>query len=54
MEGCQADILPADDIYRILPRAFKHQHMQTARVKSCAEVFTPAWICNAQNNLIPS
>ena len=52
MEGCQADILPADDIYRILPRAFKHQHMQTARAKSCAEVFTPAWICNAQNNLI--
>ena len=37
MEGCQADILPADDIDRILPRAFKHEHMQTARAKSCAE-----------------
>ena len=33
MEGCQADILPADDIDRILPRAFKHEHMQTARAK---------------------
>lgn len=36
----------------IAPRVTKHEAWQTARSKNRAEVFTPAWICNAQNNLI--
>lgn len=36
----------------IRPRALKSREEQTQRSKDKAEVFTPAWICNAQNNLI--
>lgn len=36
----------------ITPRVFKHKNLQTTRAKERAEVFTPAWICNAQNNLV--
>lgn len=36
----------------IMPRFLKHKDCQTARVKDKAEVFTPAWICNIQNNLV--
>lgn len=36
----------------IKPRVEKSKKEQTDRVKSKAEVFTPSWICNAQNNLI--
>lgn len=36
----------------IRPRAIKSKEEQTQRAKDKAEVFTPAWICNAQNNLI--
>ena len=36
----------------IKPRTSKHKHLQAARSKDMAEVFTPAWVCNAQNNLI--
>ena len=36
----------------IRPRVLKAQEQQSARSKDMAEVFTPAWICNAQNNLI--
>ena len=36
----------------IMPRILKHKDLQTARSKDMAEVFTPSWICNAQNNLI--
>lgn len=36
----------------IMPRVQKDQILQDARVKKMAEVFTPSWICNAQNNLI--
>ena len=36
----------------IRPRAVKSKEEQTQRAKDKAEVFTPAWICNAQNNLI--
>lgn len=36
----------------IRPRAVKSKEEQTQRSKDKAEVFTPAWICNAQNNLI--
>lgn len=36
----------------IRPRAVKSKEEQTQRAKKKAEVFTPSWICNAQNNLI--
>jgi hypothetical protein len=36
----------------IRPRAVKSKEEQDIRIKDKAEVFTPAWICNAQNNLI--
>lgn len=36
----------------IRPRTLKDRDEQIRRVKDKAEVFTPSWICNAQNNLI--
>lgn len=36
----------------IRPRAVKTQQEQSIRTKDMAEVFTPSWVCNAQNNLV--
>lgn len=36
----------------IMPRVKKDKLLQQIRVRDMAEVFTPLWICNAQNNLI--
>ncbi|MDP4274258.1 MAG: restriction endonuclease subunit M [Bacteroidota bacterium] len=36
----------------IMPRIKKDKDLQQTRVRDMAEVFTPSWICNAQNNLI--
>ena len=36
----------------IRPRVLKSKENQIDRSKDMAEVFTPSWICNAQNNLI--
>ena len=36
----------------VMPRVKKHKDTQTARSREMAEVFTPSWVCNAQNNLI--
>ena len=36
----------------IKPRVKKSKKEQSKRIKDKAEVFTPSWICNAQNNLI--
>ena len=36
----------------IRPRVDKREEEQKARVSSKGEVFTPAWVCNAQNNLV--
>ena len=38
----------------VMPRVKKSKAQQTARVRDMAEVFTPSWVCNAQNNLIDS
>lgn len=38
----------------IQPRILKTKENQTQRTKSKAEVFTPSWICNVQNNLVDS
>ena len=36
----------------IMPRVLKSKNTQQERSHSMAEVFTPSWICNTQNNLI--
>ena len=36
----------------IKPRVTKTKEQQTDRSKDMAEVFTPSWVCNAQNNLV--
>lgn len=36
----------------IKPRVLKSRDNQTDRSKDMAEVFTPSWVCNAQNNLV--
>ena len=36
----------------IRPRVLKPKENQTDRAKDMAEVFTPSWVCNAQNNLV--
>lgn len=36
----------------IRPRALKTKLEQQKRVKQKAEVFTPSWVCNVQNNLV--
>lgn len=36
----------------IRPRAIKTKEEQTIRTKDMAEVFTPSWVCNEQNNLV--
>jgi hypothetical protein len=41
-----------DDVHVIQPRVKKSKAVQEYRSKDKAEVFTPSWICNKQNNLI--
>ena len=36
----------------VIPRVLKSRDKQAARSKGMAEVFTPSWVCNAQNNMI--
>jgi hypothetical protein len=36
----------------VQPRVVKSKAVQVARSKEMAEVFTPSWVCNKQNNLI--
>lgn len=46
------DNITAHDCMVIRPRAYKAKEIQRQRTKDKAEVFTPSWVCNAQNNLI--
>lgn len=36
----------------IVPRALKSREQQQQRSRLMAEVFTPSWVCNKQNNLV--
>lgn len=36
----------------IVPRALKSREQQQKRSRDMAEVFTPSWVCNKQNNLV--
>lgn len=46
------DLITGKNKYIIQPRVCKEKNSQTLRTKDKAEVFTPSWICNLQNNLI--
>lgn len=46
------DNITGDNSGIIMPRVLKEKRLQQSRVREKAEVFTPSWICNAQNNLI--
>ena len=46
------DRITGDNGMIIRPRSVKSKDEQTKRSKDMAEVFTPSWGCNAQNNLI--
>ena len=54
--GCLDTILPelitGANGNIIQPRAKKSREIQQQRITDKAEVFTPAWICNKQNNLV--
>jgi len=45
-------LITGDNGNIIMPRVNKDKIQQQSRSKEMAEVFTPSWICNAQNNLI--
>lgn len=38
----------------VKPRVAKSKAVQSTRARGMAEVFTPAWVCNKQNNLVDS
>ncbi len=44
--------LTAPDAPEIRPMAEKREEERKERVKKRAEVFTPSWVCNLQNNLV--
>lgn len=45
-------LITGNNGYIIMPRVLKSRDAQSIRSRDMAEVFTPSWICNAQNNLI--
>lgn len=46
------ELVTGEHRYVIMPRVLKDKYQQIKRSKDKAEVFTPSWMCNAQNNLI--
>ena len=46
------ELITGNNTYIIRPRIAKENLEQRQRTRSKAEVFTPSWICNLQNNLI--
>lgn len=44
--------ITADNDMVIVPRSVKSRQQQLQRSREMAEVFTPSWVCNAQNNLV--
>lgn len=46
------DLIIGNNTRLIQPRTAKTQNSQISRTRDKAEVFTPSWVCNAQNNLI--
>jgi hypothetical protein len=46
------ELITGDNHLVVQPRVLKSKAQQEARIKDKAEVFTPSWVCNAQNNLV--
>ena len=46
------ELITRENSMLIQPRSTKAKGEQTARTRDKAEVFTPCWVCNAQNNLV--
>lgn len=46
------ELITGENGHVIMPRVLKTTDAQRDRSRDMAEVFTPSWICNAQNNLI--
>lgn len=48
----QIGSITQDNRHVVRPRAVKSKQEQVRRTRDKAEVFTPSWICNAQNNMV--
>lgn len=48
----RVEAITGDNCDIIVPRALKSRELQQRRSREMAEVFTPSWICNKQNNLV--
>lgn len=48
----QKNLVTGNNTRIVQPRVFKSISEQAKRTKDKAEVFTPSWVCNEQNNLI--
>ena len=46
------ELIISKNLSVIQPRILKTKESQGNRIKKKAEVFTPSWVCNAQNNLV--
>lgn len=46
------NLITGENVNIIQPRTMKAKARQTNRTKDKAEVFTPSWMCNEQNNLV--
>lgn len=51
-EPITIDLITGDKSYLIKPRVLRSSDEKSQRTKDKAEVFTPSWVCNEQNNLI--
>lgn len=51
-EEIKVELITGEFFSVIQPRAAKSKSVQENRIKIRAEVFTPSWICNTQNNKI--
>src|SRR5574344_1202415 len=51
-EPITIDLIIDNNIQIIRPRNAKLEFEQLKRTKNKAEVFTPSWVCNIQNNLV--
>lgn len=48
----RTDLITGKNGKVIMPRVLKDKMLQHSRIKNMAEVFTPSWICNEQNNAV--
>ena len=46
------ELITGKNAHVIMPRVLKARQTQIERSREMAEVFTPSWICNYQNNLV--